>query len=425
MIVSTKLYQLARISIITVIHQHNMANRYSNLQQGFTDTRGLEEYIRRNPKSFLEMLDSNPEFRLNVQQIARNWDDATIFRVAHLFEPNDYREPLSDRKMLVTPFAKMMSGYFSSAVAEMQYNPHFRMQPFSTYQNENKDVLKRFEEEYEEDKAKKQKAEKRMWEGVTKNNVETLKYAIEDTLKRVSAERQLQQVLTLLLLGDEKFRREANEVFGNMERNADENVDSELLEMRYAAIRRMPPELQKQFNDLIPKLRHEYEPLFQGHNLSEEQKQSFAIQGAALEIAYKSREGRELIDKQLQQILSPEKYQQFKNDMSQKPPRNFDASLFRVAGADKIMQLLTQSAHNGIELKEYRNNPIGAQYAIVLSPDLELSRRALAHESQLTGMPLSNEQMVNTTALDISAGQQKAQEQNVGQQNNIHRPTMI
>ena len=203
-----------------------MANRYSNFQQGFTDTRGLEEYIRRNPKSFLEMLDSNPEFRLNVQQIARNWDDATIVRVSHLFEPNDYREPLSDRKMLVTPFAKMMSGYFSSAVAEMQYNPHFRMQPFSTYQNENKDVLKRFEEEYEEDKAKKQKAEKRMWEGVTKNNVETLKHAIEDTLKHANAERQLQQVLTLLLLGDEKFRREANEVFGNMERNADENVDS-------------------------------------------------------------------------------------------------------------------------------------------------------------------------------------------------------
>ena len=111
--------------------------------------------------------------------------------------------------------------------------------------------------------------------------------------------------------------------------------------------------------------------------------------------------------------------------MSQKPPKNFGASLFQVAGADKIMQLLTQSAHNGIELKEYRNNPIGAQYAIVLSPDLELSRKALAHESQLTGMPLSNEQMVNTTALDISAGQQKAQEQNVGQQNNIHRPTMI
>ena len=371
------------------------------------------------------MLDSNPEFRLNVQQIARNWDDATIVRVSHLFEPNDYREPLSDRKMLVTPFAKMMSGYFSSAVAEMQYNPHFRIQPFSSYQNENKDVLKRFEEEYEEDKAKKQKAEKRMWEGVTQNNVDTLKHAIEDTLKRVNAERQLQQVLTLLLLGDEKFRHEANEVFGNMERNADENVDRELLEMRYAAISRMPPELQKQFNDLIPKLRHEYEPLFQRFNLSEEQKQSFVIQGAALEIAYKSREGRELIDKQLQQILSPEKYQQFKNDMSQKPPKNFGVSLFLAAGPDKVMQLLTQSAHNGIELKEYRNNPIGAQYAIVLSTDLELSRKALVHESQLTGMPLSNEQMVNTTALDISVGQQKAQEQNVGQQNNIHRPTMI
>ena len=388
-----------------------MANRYSNLQQGFTDTRGLEEYIRRNPKSFLEMLDSNPEFRLNVQQIARNWDDATIVRVAHLFEPNDYREPLSDRKMLVTPFAKMMSGYFSSAVAEMQYNPHFRMQPFSTYQNENKDVLKRFEEEYEEDKAKKQKAEKRMWEGVTKNNVETLKYAIEDTLKHVNAERQLQQVLTLLLLGDEKFRREAHEYFSNLEQNAD--IDAEqnkiMLAMKLEMIASMPPEERQRFENAIQTTRAVYERFFAQHpNLSEEQKQLFSISGATLQLAYQSPIGKQFIDSHLKEILSPEDYQKVKQGLRD-PNVNLGAVMYSVAGFNKTQELLERCAYVGRTHENYKTNEASLTYATLMAMTPESVQQGYEAQRQLKGLPINynvvhqpEQTLINVSALETS-----------------------
>ena len=399
-----------------------MANRYSNLQQGFTDTRGLEEYIRRNPKSFLEMLDSNPEFRLNVQQIARNWDDVTIVRVSHLFEPNDYREPLSDRKMLVTPFAKMMSGYFSSAVAEMQYNPHFRMQPFSTYQNENKDVLKRFEEEYEEDKAKKQKAEKRMWEGVTKNNVETLKHAIEDTLKHANAERQLQQVLTLLLLGDEKFRREAHEYFSNLEQNAD--IDAEqnkiILAMKLEMIASIPSEERQRFENAIQTTRAIYERFFAQHpNLSEEQKQLFSISGATLQLAYQSPIGKQFIDSHLKEILSPEDYQKVKQGLRD-PNANLGAVMYSVTGFNKTQELLERCAHVGRTHENYKTNEASLTHATLMAMTPESVQQGYEAQRRLKGLPInyhvvhqSEQTLINVSALETSQiSQISTEEQN-------------
>ncbi|EEG34008.1 hypothetical protein FAH67_03845 [Neisseria flavescens] len=400
-----------------------MANRYSNLQQGFTDTRGLEEYIRRNPKSFLEMLDSNPEFRLNVQQIARNWDDATIVRVSHLFEPNDYREPLSGRKMLVTPFAKMMSGYFSSAVAEMQYNPHFRMQPFSTYQNENKDVLKRFEEEYEKDKAKKQKAEKRMSEGVTKNNAETLKHVIEDTLKHASAEHKLQKVLTLLLLANEEFRENVHEYFSNKEQNADIDAEQDkiMLAMKLEIIASMPSEERQRFERDIQTARDNYEPFFALYpNLSEEQKQLFSITGATLQSAYQSPIGKQFIDSHLKEILSPEDYRKVKQAISKDPNADIGAVMYGIVGFDKTQELLERCAHVGRTHKNYKTNEASLTYATLMAMKPESVQQGYEAQRRLKGLPINydvvhqpEQTLVNPSALETpQTSQTGTEEQN-------------
>lgn len=126
----------------------------------FTTTRDLEQFIRRNPKQFLELMGSNPEFRDNAQRIMKDWNQSQLISVAHAFQPTDYREPLSNRKMVVLPFAHLVHGYLSHGVEEMKVNPHFKMESIKKFEKDNPEVARRMQEYEEQYKKRLEKHKK-------------------------------------------------------------------------------------------------------------------------------------------------------------------------------------------------------------------------------------------------------------------------
>lgn len=94
----------------------------------------IEVLLYNNKRAFLDMLESNQQFRDNFQKLLEKWNNSDIVRLASFLQTQDYRNPINEKVVIVEPVAMAFYGWSMQNMKEMADNKYHNLSSFEEYQ---------------------------------------------------------------------------------------------------------------------------------------------------------------------------------------------------------------------------------------------------------------------------------------------------
>ena len=162
--------------------------RFKNIKQyPYKSREELEVLAFNNPRSFLEMIENNQEFRENFQYLLQDFNHNDMIQLAMVFQGRVVREPVTLAPMLVEQMPKDFKTWMHDKQDYMSSNKFHELNSFSLFQEKQRAMEEMAE--YHRQVALQKKREKYLREKEEKEKLQQqqqiIELAMQDELKRI------------------------------------------------------------------------------------------------------------------------------------------------------------------------------------------------------------------------------------------------
>ena len=162
--------------------------RFKNIKQyPYKSREELEVLAFNNPRSFLEMIENNQEFRENFQYLLQDFNHNDMIQLAMVFQGRVVREPVTLAPMLVEQMPKDFKTWMRDEQDYMSSNKFHELNSFSLFQEKQRAMEEMAE--YHRQVALQKKREKYLREKEEKEKLQQqqqiIELAMQDELKRI------------------------------------------------------------------------------------------------------------------------------------------------------------------------------------------------------------------------------------------------
>ena len=150
----------------------------------------VERFIVFSPQSFFEKVESDQEFRENMQELLKCWDHHTIYGLAWYVQERGHRNELEFGKpMLVEPIAFHFANWLIENARAIYADPYHKLTSFKEYRHkkeqEHLQMEQQEQKEREERKAKQEHLERARFEEQLRQNIIDFAVKMDELFRRM------------------------------------------------------------------------------------------------------------------------------------------------------------------------------------------------------------------------------------------------